>query len=69
MPPEIEITLNGEPARVRDEALTEVLQACGYAGVGFAVAINGEFVPRSAYAQTKVSAGDLVDVVAPVAGG
>ncbi|WLQ12931.1 sulfur carrier protein ThiS [Hahella aquimaris] len=69
MPPEIEITLNGEPTQVRDDALSEVLQASGYTGVGFAVAINGEFVPRSAYAQTKVSPGDLVDVVAPVAGG
>ncbi|ABC27058.1 thiamine biosynthesis protein ThiS [Hahella chejuensis KCTC 2396] len=69
MPPDIEITLNGEPRHVRDAALSKVLETCGYQGVGFAVAINGEFVPRSAYTQTAVNPGDMIDVVAPVAGG
>ena len=35
----------------------------------FAAAINGEFVPRSAYATTLLGSGDLVDIVAPVGGG
>lgn len=35
----------------------------------FAAAINGEFVPRSAYAETLLGSGDLVDIVAPVGGG
>jgi len=35
----------------------------------FAVAVNGNFVARTRYAQHVLRAGDHVDVVQPVAGG
>ncbi len=35
----------------------------------FAVALNGEFVSRSHYAQTVLAEGDTLDIVAPVGGG
>ena len=35
----------------------------------FAVALNGEFVPRSRYADTLLAEGDELDIVAPVGGG
>lgn len=35
----------------------------------FAVALNGEFVSRSNYAQTILVEGDTLDIVAPVGGG
>jgi len=35
----------------------------------FAVAVNGQFVPRSRYASQALSEGDRLDVVQPVAGG
>ena len=35
----------------------------------FAAAVNGEFVPRSQYAETQVQDGDEIDIVKPVGGG
>lgn len=35
----------------------------------FAVAVNGEFVPRSQYASTTLQDGDAIDIVSPVGGG
>ena len=35
----------------------------------FAVAINGEFVPRSEYDATLLQEGDALDIVTPVGGG
>lgn len=35
----------------------------------FAVAINGEFVPRSLYDSTVINQGDQLDIVSPVGGG
>ena len=35
----------------------------------FAVALNGDFVPRPTYEQTEVRAGDSLDIVSPIFGG
>lgn len=35
----------------------------------FAVAINLQFIPRSAYDATILKAGDLIEIVHPVTGG
>lgn len=35
----------------------------------FAVALNGEFVPRTQYADTILKDGDALDIVSPVGGG
>jgi sulfur carrier protein len=35
----------------------------------FAVAINGEFVPRTQYDTVTVKDGDALDIVSPVGGG
>jgi sulfur carrier protein len=35
----------------------------------FAVACNGEFVPRSKYEECRIDRGDRVDIVHPTAGG
>lgn len=34
-----------------------------------AVALNGEFVPKSQYPSTQMQAGDALDIVSPVGGG
>lgn len=64
-----EISLNGKPESL-PEALS-LLQAIEQwqPDKPFAVAVNGEFVPRSLYADTALNAGDSVDIVSPVAGG
>lgn len=50
-------------------ALGEALQNWGYGEMKIAVAINGEFVPRSSYAERQLQAGDQIDIVKPVGGG
>jgi sulfur carrier protein len=49
--------------------LAALLEQQGYQTQKIAVAINGEFVPRSQYAQTDINDGDEVDVIQAVGGG
>ena len=52
-----------------DQSLSELLGQWGYQNDKVAVAVNGDFVPRSYYGETALQAGDQVDVLAPVQGG
>lgn len=66
----IEISLNS--TRTIIAADTPLIEAIIYWGIDnskIAVAINGEFVPRSNYAQCVIKAGDEIDIVNPVGGG
>lgn len=71
----ITISYNGEAIQCPDrQQLTELLaqqQATteSKANKPFAVAINGEFIPKSQYANTLIQANDNIDVVSPVTGG
>lgn len=38
-------------------------------GLAFAIAVNGEFVPRTQYPQVQLQDGDTLDIVNPVGGG
>ena len=66
----MQIRLNGE-THVLDRLFTvaDLLAYYGYAETSVAVAINGEFVPRSAHTDHPIHEGDELDVVAPQAGG
>ena len=66
----IRILLNGE-AQSADVALSlaAALQNWGYRDAAVAVAINGEFVPRSSYVQLRLGDGDSIEVVGAVEGG
>lgn len=67
---EITLRLNDEPARLpAGTPLADALQAWHYADRRVAVAVNGEFVPRSAYAGRVLQEDDRIDIVAPVGGG
>ncbi|TDN98429.1 MULTISPECIES: sulfur carrier protein ThiS [Halomonas] len=67
---EITLRLNDEPARLpAGTPLADALQQWDYAECRIAVAINGEFVPRSAYAERILHDDDRIDIVAPVGGG
>ncbi len=66
----IEISLNNERVSLPpDTPLSEALREWQYADQPVAVAINGEFIARACYPQTRLHSGDLVDVVRPVGGG
>ena len=64
------IILNGEPCEIPESiALGRLLQDLDYEPVRVAVALNLEFVPRSAYADTRLKDSDQVEIVAAVSGG
>lgn len=67
---EITLRLNDEPARLpAGTPLVDALQAWHYTDRRVAVAVNGEFVPRSAYADRVLEDDDRIDIVAAVGGG
>jgi sulfur carrier protein len=63
--------VNGE-ARELDASMSvqKLLRALGYREEQkLAVAVNTEFVPRSAHAERQVTDGDDIEIVAPMQGG
>ena len=67
----MQVTLNGSMHRFDPPPATvaELVRALKLEGKRIAVEMNGEIVPKSQYAQTPVTAGDKLEVVAAVGGG
>lgn len=66
----IELTLNGEASQLAQPMrLDEFLEKNGYQGRGFAVALNGDFVPRSRYDGVTLQGGESLEVLSPMQGG
>jgi sulfur carrier protein len=66
----INISLNNERKEIAaNTLLNDALIQWGFGETKIAVAINGEFVPRSTYSQREILAGDQIDIVKPVGGG
>jgi sulfur carrier protein len=66
----IDISLNNETKTLESKTqLSEALTQWGFGEKKIAVAINGEFVPRSTYEQREILTGDKIDIVTPVGGG
>jgi sulfur carrier protein len=66
----IQLSVNNEPREIAaDTFLEAALLHWGYGDSKIAVAINGEFVPRSTYSEYLLKQGDLIDIVKPVGGG
>lgn len=66
----IEIILNGEPRQIApDESLAGLIEQLGYAGKRIATERNGEIVPKSRYADTRLAQGDRLEIVVAVGGG
>jgi sulfur carrier protein len=63
------IRVNGDNEEFIDETVLQLLQRRGIEPRGIAVALDGEVVPRGAWAETKVHDGTQVEVVTAVAGG
>lgn len=64
------VAVNGEAREVADRTpLPELVAALSQAPAGIAVAVNGEVVPRSAWADVVLRDGDAVEVVTAVQGG
>jgi sulfur carrier protein len=66
----INISLNNEPKQIAEKIpLSDALVQWGFGETKIAVAINGEFVPRSTYKDKLLQANDQIDIVKPVGGG
>lgn len=66
----IELSVNNENKTLTSKTLlSDALQQWGYGDSKIAVAINGEFVPRSTYGERELLNGDQIDIVKPVGGG
>jgi sulfur carrier protein len=65
------IVVNGETATLTAANVVELLQTAGVdpQARGVAVAVNGTVVPRRDWAQHRLAAGDLIEIVKPFAGG
>jgi len=67
----MEVTVNGA-ARIVEAASPDIaalIRALGLEGKRIAVERNGEIVPKSRYGDTRVQAGDKLEIVAAVGGG
>lgn len=65
----MEILINDRSFTVQDDArLADALLAFN-PRAPFAVAVNGQFVPRAQHASRALNPGDRLDVVQPVTGG
>ncbi len=63
------LIVNGAEQDVAAETLAAALEALDYAGAVVATALNGEFVPARVRAETRLSEGDRIEIVAPRQGG
>ena len=64
------IRVNGEPTALdREVTIAELLEQIHRTGQSIAIAVNMDFVPRSAYATTRVKEGDDIEIVEPRQGG
>lgn len=65
-----QVTLNGEPKQLQSGAtLADLVASIGEQPQALATAVNGEFVPREARAQTLLNEGDAVFTFQPITGG
>ncbi|MBV6696208.1 sulfur carrier protein ThiS [Kitasatospora aureofaciens] len=67
---DIALTVNGEPRQVAATAtLAEVVATLSKANSGVAAALNEAVVPRSSWSDTRLSAGDRIEILTAVQGG
>lgn len=63
------VTINGQAVAADGKTLAAYLVEAGYVRDRVAVELNGDIVPKAAYDDTRLSAGDEVEIVAFVGGG
>jgi sulfur carrier protein len=64
------ISVNGAPrALPQDGSVAGLVVELALEGKRIAVELNGAIVPRSRYADTRLAAGDRVEIVGAVGGG
>ena len=66
----MEIKLNGETRQIQEDlTVVGLIDQLGYTGKRIAVERNGEIVPKSQHATTRLINGDQLEIVVAVGGG
>ncbi len=66
----MEISVNGEQRSVAEAlSVAELLRGMDLEGRRLAVERNGEIVPKSSHAATRLAEGDRIEIVVAVGGG
>jgi sulfur carrier protein len=65
----MKLQLNGAPINSQAATLADLLVAEGFADAKVATAVNGTFVPALARSDHFLTAGDTIEVLAPMQGG
>ncbi|GAB1265054.1 sulfur carrier protein ThiS [Aurantivibrio infirmus] len=65
----INVSLNNKTINLPDSQLVSAIKASDIGEQKFAVAVNGNFIPRAEYAKVQLNNGDQIDIVSPVGGG
>lgn len=65
----MQIIVNAKPHELTSATLTGALSELGFTSPAIATALNGQFIPRDARDGTTLTAGDRLEVVAPMQGG
>jgi len=64
------ISVNGAERMLAGEmSVADLVRDLALEGKRIAVEVNGEIVPRSRYAETRLAAGDRLEIVGAVGGG
>ena len=65
----MKILVNGEATRTQAKTLGELCTALGHGLDKIATARNGDFVPETQRAATRIAENDQIEIVAPRQGG
>jgi len=63
------IRVNGLEEKLVSVSVAELLSSRGIVPRGVAVALNGAVVPKRLWPETRLSAGDEIEIVRPFGGG
>ena len=63
------VTVNGEQRDVSSASVDALLGELEYEGTHFAIALNYDVVPKSRWSETRLKAGDEIEIITPRQGG
>lgn len=65
----MQIIVNADPRDIRANTLAAALEELGFTSPAIATALNGQFISRAKRDDTRLKAGDRLEVLAPMQGG
>ncbi|UGY16583.1 sulfur carrier protein ThiS [Bradyrhizobium septentrionale] len=63
------VIVNGEHREIAASSVDALLAELDYEGTHFAIALNYDVVPKSRWAETRLQAGDEIEIITPRQGG